>query len=84
MARQFPRFLFSNPKNTKTQGPFIIHMLEPNLLFKVEWGIKPNTFILHVVPKFGSGTLSEVGQLELAARSWFQAQLDQKEVIWAS
>lgn len=35
MARNYPRFLFSNPKNTKTPGPFIVHLLEPRLVFKV-------------------------------------------------
>lgn len=35
MARQYPRFLFSNPTNTKSKGPFVIHTLEPRLIFKV-------------------------------------------------
>lgn len=35
MARKLPRFLFSDPKNTKSKGPFIIHTLEPRLIFRV-------------------------------------------------
>jgi hypothetical protein len=35
MAREYPRFLFSDPKNTKSKGPFLIHLLEPRILFKV-------------------------------------------------
>lgn len=35
MAREYPRFLFSNPQNTKSEGPFVIHLLEPRLVFKV-------------------------------------------------
>ena len=35
MARAYPRFLFSDPQNTKTPGPFVIHLLEPRLIFKV-------------------------------------------------
>jgi hypothetical protein len=35
MARKFPRFLFSNPLNTKSPGPFVVHLLEPRLVFRV-------------------------------------------------
>lgn len=35
MARQFPQFLFSNPKNTKSKGPFIIHTLLPISIIKI-------------------------------------------------
>ena len=45
MARQFPRFLFSNPKNTKSEGPFIIHTLYPQCIFKVN-GTKNKPVVL--------------------------------------
>lgn len=35
MARKYPRFLYSNPKNTKSPGPFIVHTLEPRLIMRV-------------------------------------------------
>lgn len=35
MARNYPRFIYSNPTNTKSEGPFIVHLLEPRLIFKV-------------------------------------------------
>ena len=35
MKRNYPRFIYSNPKNTKSIGPFIVHLLEPRLVFKV-------------------------------------------------
>ncbi len=35
MARQYPRFLYSNPQNTKSKGPFIIHLLEPRLICRL-------------------------------------------------
>ena len=35
MARRYPKFLFSDPQNGKTPGPFVIHLLEPRLVFKV-------------------------------------------------
>lgn len=35
MSRGYPRFLFSDPQNIKTPGPFVVHLLEPRLVFKV-------------------------------------------------
>ena len=35
MAREYPRFLFSNPQNTKSKGPFIVHCLEPFCIFRL-------------------------------------------------
>ena len=35
MAREYPRFIFSNPKNTKSEGPFLVHTLDPYIIFKV-------------------------------------------------
>lgn len=33
--RDYPAFLFSNPQNTKTTGPFIVHNLFPKAIIKV-------------------------------------------------
>jgi hypothetical protein len=35
MARNYPRFLYSNPQNTKSKGPFIVHTLYPKAVFRV-------------------------------------------------
>ncbi len=35
MARNYPRFLYSNPQNTKSKGPFIVHLLDPRLVFSI-------------------------------------------------
>jgi hypothetical protein len=35
MARNYPRFLYSNPENTKSKGPFIVHTLEPRVILKI-------------------------------------------------
>lgn len=35
MARKYPKFLWSDPNNTKSQGPFIIHTQHPRFLVKV-------------------------------------------------
>lgn len=36
MARQYPRFLYSNPKGTKSKGPFVVHLLSPRFICRVE------------------------------------------------
>lgn len=35
MPREFPKFLFSDPKNTKSPGPFVIHAMHPMFICKV-------------------------------------------------
>lgn len=35
MSRNYPRFLFSNPQNTKSKGPFVISTIEPIIICKV-------------------------------------------------
>jgi len=42
MARKYPRFLLSNPANTKSTGPFVIHTLSPQFIAKPEFDEKRN------------------------------------------
>ena len=35
MARGYPKFLFSNPENVKTPGPFIVHLLKPRMICRL-------------------------------------------------
>lgn len=35
MSRGYPKFLFSNPQNSKTKGPFIISTIEPFIICRV-------------------------------------------------
>ncbi|MHB8207478.1 hypothetical protein [Mucilaginibacter sp.] len=44
MARKYPRFLLSNPSNTKSSGPFIIHTLAPQFIVKPEFDEKRNLY----------------------------------------
>ena len=37
MARPYPRFIYSDPQDTKSAGPFIIHTLHPQLIAKVSF-----------------------------------------------
>lgn len=38
MARAYPRFLYSSPQNTKSKGPFVVHLLSPRMICKVTNG----------------------------------------------
>lgn len=35
MSRKFPRFLFSNPTNTKSKGPFVFHTIAPHVICSI-------------------------------------------------
>jgi hypothetical protein len=35
MGRNYPRFVFSNPKNSKSEGPFIIHTMDPFIICRI-------------------------------------------------
>ena len=48
MARKYPRFLYSNPGNTKSEGPFIVHLLEPR--FVAVYGTKEDNGSWNVYP----------------------------------
>jgi hypothetical protein len=68
MARDYPRFLFSNPQNTKSKGPFIVHLLEPRLVFLV---INVNKLVC-LDQVFDT---TEADKIDSAALKWFQNQI---------
>ncbi len=68
MARQYPRFLFSESNNTKSAGYFIMHTLEPRVLASVQ---KINDS-WQIVPLKGE-TLSSVLLLDM--QMWLVAQI---------
>lgn len=43
MGREYPRFLFSNPKNTKSKGPFVVHTLEPRFIARIDRVPQPSS-----------------------------------------
>lgn len=52
MAKKFPRFLFSDPTNVKTKGPFIVHTLEPHFICKPIFDNKRNLIDLTAIEMF--------------------------------
>ena len=37
MVRPYPPFMYSDPRNTKSAGPFIVHTLSPQMIAKVNF-----------------------------------------------
>ena len=80
MAREFPEFLFSDPKNTKSEGPFIVHTIFPKKIFKVTW-LKnqregENNFCLYDLKKASDDcTEKESADTIRAAERWILNQL---------
>jgi len=46
MARTYPRFLFSNPQNTKSKGPFLNHTIFPRMLCRLHYREAPEIYPL--------------------------------------
>jgi hypothetical protein len=51
MSKQFPRFLFSNPQNTKSEGPFVISTFHPIIICQVYKSNNPE-FEPALMPKY--------------------------------
>lgn len=82
MARQYPRFLYSNPKNTKSEGPFLIHMLPPRKLWRIEWQFSSLDFNLHEIETWGDeySNHAEYIKIHRAAVDWLTSQLMTKAI----
>jgi hypothetical protein len=52
MARQYPRFLYSDPQNTKSKGPFIISALPPHIIAKIRTDAEVDFHTVMREPKF--------------------------------
>ena len=68
MARGYPRFLLSDPKNTKSPGPFIIHTLSPRGMLKLD--IKPGSRTVTILEMWEPCTPEDEDRLIKDATSW--------------
>lgn len=75
MAREYPRFLFSNPTNTKSPGPFIIHTLKPSCIFRVK-KFAFNDFALESLDFLCDGRMpDEILPIKEQAKKWLTSQI---------
>ncbi len=79
MARKFPRFIYSDPKNVKSEGPFIVHTLQPRMIMKVEVrGIR--SYSINMLETWNECTDNEVNIVLKDADAWLRQQLFVAEV----
>lgn len=86
MAREYPRFLFSNPKNTKSPGPFIVHCLEPRLIFRAENIVISPPFhetgeVSFTLVQLDPKSSDKDHRIKEDAWDWFAQQLIKREII---
>jgi hypothetical protein len=87
MPRKYPKFLYSNPTNTKSKGPFIVHTLSPQFICRVintaphpysalEKNAKVITeFDLELLDVFTeNATEQEIASLTNEMKTWFSHQ----------
>ena len=82
MARGYPRFLFSNPQNVKTPGPFLIHCLQPRLIFQV---VKNHKNVVRCIPldKYEDGPIEEIeSSLINDAEKWLRMNVANGEITF--
>lgn len=79
MSRGYPRFLFSNPTNVKSEGPFIIHTLEPQFIVKPEFDEKRNIIDCRLLKvwseEYDKGMVCQIVQ---EIPSWFKLSGNQQ------
>lgn len=70
MGRAYPRFLYSEAANAKSQGPFIIHTLPPRFIAKVSFD-KQRRISVMVQDMWDEADLKKRWDLEREASDWF-------------
>jgi hypothetical protein len=82
MAREYPRFLFSDPQNTKSLGPFIVHNLHPRAIFKViTMGREPAVYLIELFDQCSQDTERS---LSVDAVRWLRAQIEERQINYSS
>ena len=82
MSRGYPRFLFSNPQNTKEPGPFVVHLLFPKCICKVyDFDKVQKTFSIKEIRFFDECNGEEKENLLHHMRNWLFHQLLEGAVI---
>lgn len=93
MAREYPRFLFSDPKNTKSKGPFVVHTLHPRLLFRIiktaifdqeipdsKLEFSRDDFKLLLLDNWDSASEEDIRLVKSDMREWLNSQIKQRSI----
>lgn len=75
MARKYPKFLWSNPTNAKSDGPFIVHTQEPRFLAKAHFDEQRNFHSISILEMWDDtyGSFDpEVQEIKEEIFNWFE------------
>ncbi len=78
MARNYPRFLFSNPQDTKSKGPFVVHLLFPKCICKVHYEVSGDhvgSLTIEPLEFFDEHTDEESEELFSRMKEWLFSQI---------
>lgn len=78
MAREYPRFLYSNPKDTKSEGPFVVHLLFPKIIYRVYFKKNEDEILLSALDPldfFDSCSDKEAEDVFNAAVVWIRTMI---------
>ena len=70
MARLYPRFIYSDPQDTKSKGPFIIHTLFPQLIAKVTYADDGYHYV-DVLDIFTPADKEKIDQVVYSMHDWY-------------
>ena len=85
MIHQYPRFLYSNQENNTIEGPFLVHLLHPNKLYRIEWDTKYPDYTIHRIPDWGDDcTEYHYTENEKDAVEWLNDKIAQRAIIWGN
>ena len=85
MARKYPRFLFSNPQNTKSKGPFVFHTIFPKMLVRLGYVNTYGTTLVGTydpVEVYDTCTEEELKQVFADIDTWIHHQIKSGEIVF--
>ncbi|MGY4539424.1 hypothetical protein ACVW0P_003858 [Mucilaginibacter sp. UYNi724] len=72
MARKYPKFLWSNPSNAKSSGPFIVHTQHPRFIVQPKFDEKRNLIHTSVVEIWEEEqSFVDVWEIQKEIPTWF-------------
>ena len=73
MARLYPRFIYSDPQDTKSSGPFVVHTLFPQLIAKVTFN-QEGFHQVSTLSVFTTADDHQVNEVICSMHSWLTAK----------
>ena len=71
MGRKYPRFLYSEPTDSKSEGPFVVHTLPPRFVCKLEFDHRRYLTSVHYVGNWEDVDYSVRDEVFQELRKWY-------------